>query len=53
MVLFNLTSLQMLGARPLDQLPNCARYVQGITGRDAYQRAMNIAGPQAVRPAAD
>lgn len=52
MVLFNLTSLQMLGARPLDQLPNCARYVQGITGRDAYQRAMDIAGPQAVRPAA-
>lgn len=52
MVLFNLTSLQMLGARPLDQLPNCARYVEGITARDAYQRAMDIAGPQATRPAA-
>ncbi len=53
MSLFNLTSLEILGARSLDVLPNCAAYVERITARPAYQRAMAIAGPQATRPAAD
>ena len=51
MSLFNLTSLTMLGARAVDDsLPNTKAYVERVTARPAYQKAMAIAGPQASRP---
>lgn len=51
MSVFNLTSLGMLGAREIDDtLPNTRAYVERVTARPAYQKAMNIAGPAAVRP---
>jgi glutathione S-transferase len=53
MSLFNLTSLGMLGARAIDDsLPNTKAYVERVTARPAYQKAMSIAGPEARRPAA-
>ena len=53
MSMFNLTSLAMMGARPLDDaLPNTRDYVERITARPAYQKAMEIAGPGASAPAA-
>ena len=52
MAMFNLTSLEMLGARPVDDsLPNTKAYVERITARPAYQKAMSIAGPAATPPA--
>jgi glutathione S-transferase len=53
MSMFNLTSLSMLGARQIDDaLPNTLAYVQRVTARPAYQKAMSIAGPEATPPAA-
>lgn len=53
MSMFNLTSLAMLGARAIDEsLPNTKAYVERVTARPAYQKAMSIAGPGAVRPGA-
>ena len=53
MTMFNLTSLEMLGARPLDDsLPHTRAYVERVTARPAYQRAMEIAGPGATPPEA-
>lgn len=52
MSMFNLTSLGMLGARQIDvSLPNTLAYVQRVTARPAYQKAMNLAGPEATPPA--
>lgn len=52
MSLFNLTSLGMLGAREIDdKLPNTRAYVERVTARPAYRKAMSIAGPAAQRPA--
>ncbi|CAA0078748.1 Uncharacterised protein [Halioglobus japonicus] len=52
MSMFNLTSLAMLGARAIDEtLPNTAAYVERVSARPAYQKAMSIAGPAATRPA--
>lgn len=52
MSMFNLTSLAMLGARAVDDsLPNTQAYLQRVTSRPAYQKAMAIAGPEASRPA--
>ena len=52
MSMFNLTSLAMLGAREIDDsLPNTKAYVERVTARPAYQKAMAIAGPGASRPA--
>ena len=52
MSMFNLTSLEMLGARSIDDsMPNTAAYVKRVSARDAYQKAMEIAGPAATRPA--
>ena len=49
---FNLTSLGMLGAREIDDsMPNTRDYVERVTARPAYQKAMSIAGPGAQRPA--
>lgn len=51
MSIFNLTSLAMLGARAIDDaLPNTRAYVERVTARPAYQKAMAIAGPTASRP---
>ena len=53
MSMFNLTSLGMLGARPIDdKLPNTRAYVDRIAARPAYKKAMSIAGPEARRPGA-
>lgn len=53
MSLFNLTSLELLGARAIDDLePNTKAYVERVTARPAYQKAMAIAGPAATPPAA-
>jgi glutathione S-transferase len=50
MSMFNLTSLAMLGAREIDgSLPNTRAYVERVTARPAYQKAMGIAGPVASR----
>jgi glutathione S-transferase len=50
MSMFNLTSLAMLGAREIDNsLPNTRAYVERVTARPAYQKAMGIAGPGASR----
>jgi glutathione S-transferase len=52
MSMFNLTSLAMLGARAVDDsLPNTQAYLQRVTSRPAYKKAMAIAGPEASRPA--
>jgi glutathione S-transferase len=51
MSMFNLTSLAMLGARAIDDnLPNTKAYVERVTARPAYIKAMSIAGPAASRP---
>ncbi len=51
MSMFNLTSLAMLGARtPDDSMPNTRAYVERVSARSAYQKAMAIAGPAASRP---
>ena len=47
---FNLTSLAMMGAREIDDsLPNTKAYVERVTARPAYRKAMEIAGPAASR----
>jgi glutathione S-transferase len=51
MSMFNLTSLGMIGGREIDDsLPNTLAYVQRVSARPAYQKAMAIAGPSATRP---
>jgi glutathione S-transferase len=51
MSMFNLTSLGMLGAREIDEsLPNTRAYVERVSARPAYQKAMDIAGPEASKP---
>lgn len=51
MSMFNLTSMTTLGAREVDDsLPNARAYVERVSARPAYQKAMAIAGPAATRP---
>jgi len=50
MILFNLTSLSRFGGRTIGDLPNVQAYVDRITKRPAYVKAMAIAGPSATRP---
>lgn len=51
MSMFNLTSLGMLDAREIDDsLPNTKAYVERVSARPAYQKAMSIAGPAATKP---
>lgn len=53
MSMFNLTSLGALGGREIDEsLPNTRSYVERVSARPAYQKAMSIAGPTAVKPVA-
>ncbi len=47
---FNLTTLPAFGARAIDDLPNVVAYVERISKRPAYIKAMSIAGPEATRP---
>jgi glutathione S-transferase len=51
MVMFNLTSLPLFGGRQIDDLPNVVAYVQRLSARPAYKKAMAIAGPAAPPPA--
>lgn len=52
MSMFNLTALGMLGAREVNEsMPNTLAYVKRISARPAFQKAMEIAGPTATRPA--
>ncbi len=50
MATFNLTSLPLFGGQGIEGLPNAQAYVQRISERPAYQRAMQIAGPAAKPP---
>ncbi|MDF1693673.1 MAG: glutathione S-transferase [Zhongshania sp.] len=49
MIMFNLTSLPLFGGRSIDDMANISAYVQRISQRPAYIKAMQIAGPQAQR----
>lgn len=51
MSMTNLTTLVAFGGRGVDDLPNAQRYVDLISKRPAYQKAMSIAGLTATRPA--
>jgi glutathione S-transferase len=51
MAVFNLTTLPMFGGRQVDDLPNVVAYLERITSRPAYIKAMEIAGPAASKPA--
>lgn len=52
MVGFNLTTLPLAGGRALDDLANARAYVERLSKRPAYAKAMSIAGPGATRPEA-
>ncbi len=52
MVTFNVTAMPLFGGRTIDDLPHVKAYVQRISERPAYKKAMQIAGPAAVPPAA-
>ena len=47
MVAFNLTELSLFGGRKIDDLPNAKAYVERISKRPAYVKAMELAGPSA------
>ena len=49
MTAYRLTTAILFGARTIDDLPNVVAYVKRIEARPAYQKAMSIAGPKAVR----
>lgn len=51
MMMFNLTTLPLHGCRGIDGLPNVQRYVDLVSQRPAYIKAMSIAGPHAKKPA--
>ncbi len=50
--MFALTTMPKFGGPGIGHLPNVVAYVERISARPAYQRAMAIAGPDAVRPRA-
>ena len=52
MAMFVLTALPLFGGRGIDDMPNATAYVKRVSARPAYQKAMAIAGPKAVPPAA-
>jgi glutathione S-transferase len=51
MSMFNLTAISLFGGRSIDDLPNVVSYVERISQRPAYIKAMAIAGPAAAKPA--
>lgn len=50
MVIFNLTTLLLFGGRVIDDLKNVQAYVERISMRPAYIKAMAIAGAEAIKP---
>jgi glutathione S-transferase len=50
MTVYRLTTGVLFGARAIDDLPNVVAYVKRIEARPAYQKAMSIAGPEAIAP---
>ena len=52
LILFNLSTLPLFGGRSIDDFPNLVAYVERIKKRPAYIKAMEIAGPSAVKPEA-
>lgn len=50
LVVYRVTTGLRFGARPIDDLPNVLAYAKRIAARPAFQKAMRIAGPDAVRP---
>ncbi|KXS33966.1 MAG: glutathione S-transferase [Idiomarina sp. T82-3] len=50
MAVFNLTTLPRFGGRQVDDLPNVVAYLERITSRPTYIKAMDIAGPDAHKP---
>ena len=51
MAMTNLTALPAFGGRTIDDLANAQRYIERVSQRPAYRKAMGIAGPTATRPA--
>jgi glutathione S-transferase len=50
MAAFTFTSLPLFGGRSVDDLPNVRAYVERLSARPAYRKAMEIAGPGAKPP---
>lgn len=50
MVAFSLTALPRSGGRTIGDLPHVVSYLQRITERPAYKKAMEVAGPSATAP---
>lgn len=50
MAVFSLTTMPLFGGRKIDDLSNVGPYLERITSRPAYIKAMEIAGPNATRP---
>jgi glutathione S-transferase len=50
MVMFNLTALPLFASRGIDGLEYVRTYVDRVSQRPAYIKAMAIAGPATVRP---
>lgn len=50
MCMFTFTSLPLFGGRATGDLPNVSAYVQRVSARPAYIKAMRIAGPAAQPP---
>ncbi len=50
MAMFSLTTLPLFGGRAIDDLPHVKDYVDRISQRPAYIKAMSIAGPNAQSP---
>ncbi len=50
LIMFGLTTATTFGARRIDDLPNVVAYVERISQRPAYIKAMLVAGPDAKKP---
>ena len=50
MSIFSLTTTAAYMGKTFDDAPNTRAYIERITQRPAYQKAMSIAGPEAQRP---
>lgn len=50
MAAFNLTTLSRFAGWKIDDMPNVGAYVERISSRPAYQKAMSLVGPNASRP---
>lgn len=50
MSMFVLTALPLFGGRGIEDMPNAQAYVQRVSSRPAYVKAMQLAGPAATPP---